>query len=357
MAKGVTKEEIIKALREELGFEYVGGQQISSGVDLNAFWFGRYNVFGEAYQRLIDANAFLPVRTLGGREAQFVGQYNALYSKRQFAYGQYVFRVQLPLTTELSRGTIYLGAESTGSAIGGIADFIFPISGINSLSLAPCPYYAGIRTFDITGITGVPDPATALHDWTVKINRASVEYWVDGILIGIIQAVQGADVYNVRTTDPYVLAQTSGRLPTHLPVLFEAVCSAVGYVGVKPGLILDNISITDGDPAPPRTLHPITGGVNWKGLVSNPSTVSDGIPIAGYKHKTVYFIADEAGTLDISIDYGDNSYNSITPTPLTVTANQLLTYPTENDGLWMRLTFTPTAPPATITRARVMMSD
>ena len=299
-------------------------------------------------------------------------------TKRDLAYGNFNFMAQIPPWTDPSWAGIWIGGEVSPASVGGLAAFVF-IRGADRIETyltaasTVGAYETRIRVDNVlTGVTRLTDPGNAGYItkannmFVVKVNRSSIEYWFDypagasgGIrLLGIIQFSTQSDDYLVRAGDPYILRQMKGSVPTHLTGLIEMQCPA-GYDGHKPGFNFYGFGISDGDPAPPRTLHPYTGGVKWEGVTNvNPNITSDGIPIAGYKHKTIYFLATGAGTLGISMDYGDNAYDSITPTALVVTANQLVSYPTENDGLWLRLIYTPTvAGVGNITRARVMMSD
>jgi len=350
-----------EALREEISWEYIAEQNFLFHPDKNAqFTFRHRNRFvtppGAGIVFWGDANKALEFDE--NKNAFFLKYVNtncALYSTRAFRYGAYVFLARLPPATDPAFDSLHLGAETTGAAWLGITDFYFDIyaGAIRTQLLSyPLTRYPAL-TLDASAL--VSDPSADYHLYTMKVNRASVEYYQDGNLIAIIQFSEQANRYTVRTGAPYILAQQKGSIPAVQPCLIEWHSSAEEYIGARSNIIIRNIAVTDGDPAPPRTLHPYTGNATWEGTSIDSGTLtSDRIPIAGYDRKTIFFMADVAGTLFIDVDYGDNSddeYDSV-----SVSANELVSYVMTANPLWLRLRFEPTSYPATVTRARVAMS-
>jgi hypothetical protein len=340
----------------ELVPDYITGQMLYPNYDLNNVARVRASAWNELI--LVDANLFLPPSGFtiarSARSAVFLDQYNAMYSKRHFKYGSFMNWAKIPLNTNLSWLSIFIGAESTGAALGGGAWFEF----VRSTTLKSYIELISLnnlnnRTIDISAL--IADPSAAVHRYTVKLNRSSAEYYVDAVLVGIIQCVVESTSYDVRLTAPYVLSQVKGQMPTHLPDLIEVNCADVSFVGTQPGFELWSLSATDGEPSPSRMLNPITSGVNWVGtVISSGTLISDPIPIAGYDKKTILFVAAGAGTLYLDVDYGDNAFDQYDS--VAVAANTLICYPMTANPLWLRLRFTPTAYPTTVTRARVSMS-
>jgi len=306
-----------------------------------------------------DRNTSSPLG-VGAREGYYKGDITYVRSKQIFPYGKYVFELKLPLIPSTHFHRLYIGSMGPGESIGGMVAFRLSSNAtLRTDIFAQSALAKGSALFDASGLTNVPNPTTQFLRYMIKVNRASAEYWVyNGVgtyLLGIVQMVAEADEYTVKSTDPYLLVQKSTVMPTHGPLTIILLCKDSAMVNHGSNVYVSLACAGDGDPAPPRTLHLYTEGSRWEGRSVNTSITSDGIPVTGYKHKTVYFMADGAGTLDISVDYGDNAYDLLTS--LAVTADALLVYTTENDILWLKLKYTPSSPPKTITRARVMMSD
>jgi hypothetical protein len=213
---------------------------------------------------------------------------------------------------------------------------------------------SGARIVDATSLMPV-DPTAGRYDYLVKANRASVEFWVRSKLIGIIQFANGTISYDVRTGSPYYLGQAGGNAPCVMPMLIESLCTSASYIGAVSNIVFGNMWASDGDPAPPRSLGLYTGGTSWNGYsVSSGTLTSDRVPVAGYDKKEILFLADGSGTLYIDVDYGLNAsdeYDSV-----SVSANTLVRYVLTDPVLWVRLRFTPTSYPTTVTRAKVLMS-
>ena len=343
------------ALREELIPDHVSmDNSWISETDLRRTFLGIHETFVTGYRRYVNpADMWVWSDAARSRRYTVQGNFDQLRTKRSFRYGSVAIQVQIP-DWAASWTVIYLGFEPHFGTVYGEALWLF-----NKALSTTWIEVKGSPNGTLMGLDVSPliaNPTTAGRFYVTKINRASVEFWTgDAQLVGIIQVVPGADSYNVRTTAPYVLAQTGGQLFHSSPALLEVNVPAGTAVGSTPGFIAAAMSIMDGDPAPPRTLHPITGGVNWEGTIIAAGTLtSDRIPIAGYDNKTITFIATGAGTLLIDVDYGDNNndqYDSI-----TVVANTLVSYTMTGNPLWLRLRFTPSGFPTTVTRARALMS-
>lgn len=357
--------ELREALREELGWEYIAHQNFAYHPNRNAqFTLRTYNSFvtPREVKPWVDVNEALH-RVTDPADPNYhryylvyVDEASALYSKRAFKYGAFGFQVRLPNPTDSAFRTLHLGAETVAAYAGGITNFVFDIQA-GAIRTQLSNYSINAANGSIANVSALLPitPSAGAYKYLVKVNRASVEYWVEGSLISIVQFSPESDSYAVRITAPYRLEQVKGQTPCFQPALMEYTCSAAGHIGTRSNILLWSIYVIDGDPAPPRTLHPITGGVNWEGTAIAAGTLtSDRIPILGYDRKTIVFLADQAGTLYIDVDYGDNSndqYDSV-----AVAANTLSSYIMTADPLWLRLRFTPTTYPCTVTRARVLMN-
>jgi len=356
---GLTREYLAEKLREELGWEYISKENFHHHPDKNAqFTLRGYNPYVSPVTVTFwgDANDAFERINVEDFYLVYVDGSTSLYSKRAFKYGVFGFQVKLPDPTDKAFKKLWLGAETCGAWYGGLCSFKFGIAGgaIQTVLYNVSVNRAGVLAPDISALMPVT-PNEDLYLYLVKINKASVEYWVQDKLVGIVQFAPNSDTYDVRTTAPYYLGQVKGLIPAVSPALIEWDCSAEEYIGKRSNIQLQSIYVTDGDPTPPRTLHPYTEGSEWEGTSIDSGTLtSDKIPVAGYDNKTIFFLADQPGTLYIDVDYGDNSndeYDSV-----SISANTLESYILTANPLWIRLRYTPSSYPCTIRRARIVMS-
>lgn len=370
-----------RALREEgIGWQNSGAIGATPNRGLGINW------YGTVATGAIDPDLILPyIEPEALRTFQVYEGSPQIRTKRVPAYGSFSYQAQLPPWADPSWEGIWLMAEGDANAVGGLVGWRFHtqadrvgswVSAIPTQCTAD-PGRVHQRVDDIlTVFPTLSDPllddyiTKSPHVFTTKINRASIEYWIQReappVLIGIVQFSTQSDNYDVRQADPYVLHQRNGITPTHLPGLIEMSCGA-GHDGERPGLLLHRWSINDGDPAPERSLHPIvaTGsglnpevptivGDNWEGTeITDGTMISDKIPVAGYDRRSVQFRATVQGDLEIYGDYGDNSLDFLES--FAVMAGAHKTYPIEAEPLWVQLVYDPDTYPATVTRARVRM--
>jgi len=347
-----------EALREELGWEYLAQQNCLYHPDKNALFTLRHsNPYISPAETTYwdDVNKAFEGWTANEPYLVYVNGLTALYSKRQFKYGAFGFRAQIPSTEDPAFNSLFLGAETSGGTHGGIGAFWFRrIEGTNKTYIQGISNNkAGARTSEVTDLLSI-DPSADFYRYLVKVNKSSIEFWVENQIVGIIQFAPNSDTYHVRTSAPYYLGQVKGQTPCFMPALIEYKCSDAEYIGSRSNIQLGNIYVTDGDSSPPRTLHLYTSGSPWEGTTGvDPDITSDGIPIAGYDKKQIFFLATGDGDLEIYVDYGDNNYDLYDT--VSVTADTLLSYLTEAEALWLKLKYIPTTPPQNITRARVLM--
>jgi hypothetical protein len=108
---------------------------------------------------------------------------------------------------------------------------------------------------------------------------------------------------------------------------------------------------------PPRNfeLYVENSNTKWTGLsISSGSITSHPVPALGYVNKTIYFMANQAGTLNIEIL--TRSGNWRTYDSITISASVLLRYKMTGDAVLLRLTFTPSTYPCTVNEAEVNLN-
>ena len=114
---------------------------------------------------------------------------------------------------------------------------------------------------------------------------------------------------------------------------------------------------SEGDPQPPISMllyvpgtdDPIAGK-----SISSGSLTSHPVPIYGYSNVTLYFEADKGGTVEIQILTPSEAW--YTYDIISYSANTLLKYKIQHDGLLARLIYTPSVYPATILEGSVVMT-
>ena len=87
--------------------------------------------------------------------------------------------------------------------------------------------------------------------------------------------------------------------------------------------------------------------------ISSGSITSSAIDVSYYGKVTIYFMANQGGTLEIDVLAPSGSWRAV-DTP-SVTANTLLVYTPTWNATTIRIVFTPSAYPATISEAYVVL--
>jgi hypothetical protein len=361
------KQALAEKLRDALA-EYLDEDMFSTKIpspelnNLRAALVWKYWTTGDKNFRVVDPSECFVFRQEDGEShsyLKFVDSFVCLKSRRCYSYGQYGIRMKFPPSTDTSWNTLYFGCELTSRTWGGGGMFIWTPDRVgNGQATLTASSLNRAATIDrLITLPYAPDAEYQLY--TVKLNKASVEFWQTqwkpthlSKLLGVIQFAEESDTYTIATS-PYLLAQCKGAPPTHQPLLLEYIAASDDKAGTVSNISVDSIWAGDGDPAPPRSWMPYTGGVAWEGTVISAGTLtSDRIPVAGYDKKTILFLANQAGILYVDVDYGDNGDDEYDSTPTS--ANTLEPYVLTADPLWIRLRFTPTAYPCTVTRARVI---
>jgi len=204
------------------------------------------------------------------------------------------------------------------------------------------------------------DYSTAFYAYTVKVNRWGVELFIRGRLRGVLIATQRDTRYGLYNTLPYAIGVGYANLASEY-----AFGIRVGNTSTDPAEWAERllpisphfVAVGDGDPCPPRALHLYVPDSDTRlagQSISSGSITSHPFPLFGYPNKTVYFMADQAGTLDIEVLTLENNWR--TYDSVAISANTLLSYVMTGEAVLGRVTFTPSAYPATILEAEVALA-
>jgi len=287
----------------------------------------------------------------------------AVYSRASLMYPYVSSYTKLPDLTPFPSGTqvFFCGFEHGGSTKSGIATFMLNRTATGVALQALYGSRAWI-TMDVTARLPA-DYVTAYHSYYVKVNRWGAEFFVDNNLVAVALDVPGSPQGVKVAAPPYAIGVTDApvikRLHTLLEILFPYPTSA----NIRPnpsGLTLPLAPIWfrwgEDDPNPPRALRLYQAGstsLMAGASVSSGSLSSHPVPIYGRESKTLYFMANQSGTLLIEIYTLSGNWR--TYDSVSVTANALAKYKIDMDGLMARVTFTPSTYPATILEAEAYL--
>jgi hypothetical protein len=199
------------------------------------------------------------------------------------------------------------------------------------------------------------DYLVGVHTYMLKHNAWGVEMYIDSSLVFLLAF--GAPPSVVSSGPPYAVSTYPVPLHPHLyPFIF--------FEPFKGGVIVPfdyptpfyNFIWYDGEPYPPRTFRLYVTGTStlMAGYsVSSGSVTSHPIP-ARYRYKTLYFMADQPGSLEIQVYTTTGNWR--TYDTISVSAGALISYSMVDEAPLVRVVFTPTPYPATILEAEAHMS-
>jgi hypothetical protein len=363
-----------RALREELRFppqpsffpelvRKIPGTDIVDSYGLNHVYVARLSFYDGAGNYLytgtdIDLAKYWTDRLTQPENTFSIG----IYSRVGVRYGYVCAYAKLPDYTGYDEGPgFFVGFELGGGAYWGIISWYYlRYLGANHLRAA----VGGSGWVDWAAfyqISNLPaDYLTAKHYYCVKVNRGQAWFSIDGRIRGVVLFTGGAGVRRVLydNSKPYTIYIAPFYVPEVQPVLIELAASKGGKpapISVEMGR--GDVRWCEGDPQPPLSmpLYLVASDTLLAGYsVGSGSVTSHPIPTFGYSSKTLYFMANQPGTLEIQSFLLSGNWR--TYDTVSVPANTLLSYRVDDEVLLARAIFTPSAYPATILEAEVDMS-
>jgi len=201
-----------------------------------------------------------------------------------------------------------------------------------------------------------PDNETVDHQYVIRLHRNIVIYEIDGRIVAI--AIPCNRVGVVKSgVKPYSIMLVE-RVPERISVLIEwgsdrtAVATTDLYAGIEPR----HVRVSEGPQTPTLDLplYLDDSDVRLAGHSSTGSVVSHPFPVLGFNRKTLYFMSDTTGTLEVQVYTVSGNWR--TYDSISIPANTLLSYTIDDEAVLARAVFTPSAYPASILEAEVVMS-
>ena len=247
----------------------------------------------------------------------------AAHTKRIYSYGGCSIYGRLP--TPVAPGSGYFGFEPGGGVLLPFAQFKITSSGVYCYGGQYPP--STINQLDITSLLPA-DYATADHTYTVKMNRASALFFVDGSLVGVLLFGVSDAIPDWENKHPYALGAVSSPMTANSgAAMIELIDDGENGQVFPLNIIADmRFEAHDGDPCPPQQfpLYNENTATKWSSSVTGSSLLtSHPVPVWGYTNKTLLFQSDGVGTLIVQI-YAGGAW--VTVDTLPVKTNKLLTY-------------------------------
>ncbi len=194
---------------------------------------------------------------------------------------------------------------------------------------------------------------TAAHRYQVKVNQATVEYYIDDDLIAI--GIKG-DVGAINIAGPPYEILGSGRKGfIEAPAFIErALATEVYQYYLDPR----HFTAMSGDAIPPRTYRFYETGTETlftdSTITALEATItSHPFPIISYQDKTINFRASEQGTLSVEIYKLAGNWREYDT--MGITQDKVKTYSIEGEGVLARVVYTPNTYPCTISEAECVL--
>jgi hypothetical protein len=265
-----------------------------------------------------------------------------IYTRNSWKYPWGGVIAKLPNLSTVTGYFFLFGFEPGPGGDWGIVDFMIR----NGVFYADCQgTWAGITSM-------LPsDYYTAYHRYSIKLNKSTVEYYIDDVLVAV--GVRGVSFTTINGPPYTVLGSYNARVGfDEAPAFIELYYTSVSQYYTDP----TQFRAMDGDPLPPRDYPLYLTGTNTKMAgysISSGSVTSHPVPVFGYAMKTLYFQAGQAGTLSIealTLTGNWRTYDSV-----SVSAGTLKVYPMAGDAVLARVTFTPSAYPCTVNDAECIL--
>jgi len=277
------------------------------------------------------------------------------FSKQAYRYPYVSYKTMLP-TLNAPGQLVEFGIETDARIGSGIATFRHELIANTELlyiRTGGSEDYAGAANITLARPVNYK---SVRHAYTIVTTKNQIEFYIDNKLVGV--AIHSANIASFMTTNP-VNYPPYAILGTELPITpnqsVAISCRGNGTELIFP-LSPTNVWFSDGESNPSRVYPLYQNGTStlFSGsIIVAGSVVSHPIPIFGFEGKTIYFQANQAGTLLIEILDQTNTWR--TYDTVTTVANTLTSYTITAEAILSRITFTPTAFPCTINSSEAVL--
>ncbi|MEM4847663.1 MAG: hypothetical protein QW794_07905 [Thermosphaera sp.] len=292
-------------------------------------------------------------------------RYFQAYSVAALKYPIILFRMKLPDWAGLNYddGVImWIGLEN---GVGGVPLYSYNFlksGGANMVTVSCNRDYPNITTM-------LPADAWTKKYWYfIKLNENQV--WFGSSYNPAGDATWFIYAYAVRAPcstrriisgPPYyvVIAGREGDYASGIHPFFEVAETKKSgvYSGAEIDLLWSDLRFNEGTPKPPLALCLWVTGTYSKFAgysLSSGTLASHPIPVFGYTHKTLYFMADVSGSIEVQVYTLSGNWRVYDA--VSYAAGKLWAYPMAGEALLARITYTPVSYPATVNEGEVVLS-
>lgn len=260
------------------------------------------------------------------------GSWLMAYSKKSWIYPAFAIEAILPtLGPNLVDG---FGLESGGRGPINLACFNQIINGFYLTGGTSRLYTRKRIDFFLPA-----DYDSAMHVYSIKLNKCNAEAYIDDKLVGIILFGLPEAIPTWQNLPPYTLFSTPSTSMAMRTLMAIAIETTTSFT-IENRWDAFQMVCNDGDPLPPRqyALYTENTSTKWNGLETDAAVTSHPVPVWGYPIKTLCFQSNAAGTLDVQV-YTGGAWRTITS--IALVANTLRIYNLNAEVPIARCIYTP----------------
>jgi hypothetical protein len=287
----------------------------------------------------------------------------SVYSRRAFMYPQVYAWTTLPdmrMVGNESYIIFYIGIENGANAMNGIASFLLATTAANAnrLMIYVGPLH-GLAALTIDAAKPA-DFGTAKHHYRIMHSKFTTLFIIDQRIRAMaIQCTEGAAVKVKENVLPYSIALVP-QMPAAMKTLIELLAGGRTapatedlYAPLSPAWF----RVSEGKDVVPLQLPLYLDNSDTRLIgysVGSGSVTSHPFPLWGYSNRTLIFMANQSGTLDIQVYTLSGNWRSYDT--VSVSADTLLKYRFQDAFPLARAVFTPSTYPATVNEAEIDLS-
>jgi hypothetical protein len=286
----------------------------------------------------------------------------SIYSRRAFIYPQLFVNAKLPLLSFIGDETslnYFLGLEHGSNVFNGIASFLLQkTSTVDNQLYVVVGSLNGTSNFSID-VAKPSDFNVAYHKYRVVLTKNLVLFFIDSRIRAIaVQSLQGSTIAVKTNVLPYSIVLIP-PIPSSLTSLLEINTNRTSIAQSDLSIPLSpyNYRVSDGKDIIPlslplylENLDTVLAGYS----IGSGSVTSHPIPVFGYPNKTLFFQANQSGTLTLEVYTLAGNWRTYDTD--TVSADTLWRYKMTGDAVLARLTFTPLTYPCTVSEGEVVLN-